>query len=721
MVHALRREAHDRRSPGFPCRLLAGAALAVAIVSGCGSGDAVPGEPGAPAPTTPTPPPAPPPSPAPSPPPPPLNVPPPLPPDPANLEALANAQRTDEFANNPGLAEMNAHWAYARGLTGAGESIGMVDTGLYAAHEEFAGALHPETIYTVISDGETDPNVPRFSYIRVGDRDPAGAYPPVQADTSPRCINSNFRVCSKFLDYGHGTAMASTAAARRNGRHAHGMAFDARLLFRPYREWESGPGARPGVAATVAYHGPWDRAEQGESQHDRVRKIGDLAPVVSNSWLTGGSWFHLYLPEEFLVEGRDFPFYSAIGPRYAGWQADRDAGERAILVWSAGNRPMTGGPWVDGAVLPSITERQIRAATGGETGLADVLLRPADRRGLSAEEARRRAETLVAQWRTRWLTTVAVQDTEELTYTGAQLARLKGCAAGSRRGPQCAVDYVMTSSARCGFASDWCVAVGSTYGSVGPLAFRPPDPTGNFWLQEYATSPAAATAGAAVGLLLQAYRSPGGALTVGTDGVLARLKSTANPDIFDPRSAQDRDGRHLIHHEEDQVRALIAVAGATDDELLALIRIARSDFAGLLAGVPLTQEEDGSPFSSAQRAAVARTKASLSEAQWTRYHLLNRVADWYTLHWRTVDPFPPQLARVQRLLAESDPAAVGNPAAERDVLARLVRQVEWIDEQLRRLGRTKTGVTDAEVRRITVTSMIGHGLIDLKAATDPAR
>ena len=719
MVHALCRTAHGRTPPGFPRRLLAGAALAGAIVSGCGSGDAVPGEPGAPGPTTPTPPPAAP-SPAPTPPPPPLNVPPPLPPDPANLEALANAQRTPEFANNPGLAEMNAHWAYARGLTGAGETIGMVDSGLYAAHEEFAGALHPETIYTVISDGETDPNVPRFSYIRVADRDPAGAYPPVQEDTSPECVGSNFRRCSKFLDYGHGTGMASTAAARQNGRHAHGMAFDARLLFRPYQEWESGPGARPGVTTVIQYHGPWDRPAQGESWHDRVRKIGDLAPVVSNSWLTGDSRFHVYLPEGIDPEGY-FPFYSRIGPRYAGWQADRDAGERAILVWSAGNRPITGGPLVDGAALPSITERQIRAATGGETGLADVLLRPADRRGLSAEEARRRAETLVAQWKARWLTTVAVQDTEELTYTPAQLSRLKGCAAGSRRGPQCAVDYVMTSSSRCGFASDWCVAVGSTYGSVGPLAFRPPNPTGNFYVLEYATSPAAATANGALGLLLQAYRSPGGALTVGTDGVLARLKSTANPDIFDPRSAQDRDGRHLVDHEEEQVRALIAVAGATDDELLALIRTARSDFAGLLAGVPLTQEEDGSPFSSAQRAAVARARASLSEAQWTRYHVLNRVADWYTLHWRTVDPFPPQLARVQRLLAESDPAAFGSDAAERDLLARLVRQVEWIDEQLARLGRTKSGVTDAEVRRITVTSMIGHGLIDLKAATDPAR
>ena len=112
----------------------------------------------------------------------------------------------------------------------------------------------------------------------------------------------------------------------------------------------------------------------------------------------------------------------------------------------------------------------------------------------------------------------------------------------------------------------------------------------------------------------------------------------------------------------------------------------------------------------------------MSERQWTRYHVLNRVAEHYTLFWRTIDPFPPQLDRVKRLLAESDPDAdANNIAAERDLLAQLIRQVEWIDEQLRRLERTKLTVTDAEVRRITITSMIGHGLIDLKAATDPAR
>lgn len=694
---------------------IAACVLICGTLGGCGAAEAPPPGPTAPAPPT-TPAPTPPPPPAPE--PPPQNVAPPLPPDPPQLEALANARRTDEFAASPGLAEMNAHWAYARGLTGAGESIGMTDSGLYAAHEEFAGRLHPETRYTVIADGDGDPNAPGYSYFTVAERAPATAYPPVQADTSPRCLDSGGRNC-KFLDYGHGTSMASAAAAARNGRHAHGMAFDASLLFWPDTEWDSGRGF-------TWYHGPWGGPIHGESRHDRVRHVGDRVPVVSNSWLTGDSRFHLYLPDEILAEGGYFPFYSALGPRYAAWQSDRDPADRTILVWSAGNRPITGGPLVDGAVLPSLTERQVRAATGGETGLADVLLSPDARRGLSAEQAQLRAEAVVSRWKRQWLTTVAVVDSEDLTYDRENLARLADCAAGRRTGAACAVDYLMGDSARCGFASDWCVAVGSTYGSVGPLADRPPDPTGHFWLTTYQTSPAAATAGAALGVLLQGYRGPGGALTAGTDSVLARLKFTANAGIFNTRSAQDRNGRHLVDHEEEQIRALVSVAGATDAELSALIRTARSEFAQTLAGVPLTQEEDAAgrrtenPFSPADAAAIAAARDGFSEGQWTRYHLLNRVAEYYTLFWRTIDPFPPQLARVKRLLADSDPAR-GRAGPERDLLARLIRQVEWIDGQLRRLGRTKTTVTDAEVRRLTITSMIGHGLIDLKAATDPAR
>ena len=643
--------------------------------------------------------------------------PPPLPRDRHDLALKSDEWRTAEFAANPGSHEMNAHWAYARGVTGAGEAIGMVDTGLYALHEEFDRRLHDETIYTVIDDDAADPNRPAYSYFKAGDRAPGDAYPAApQADRSDHCRTT--RRC-KYLDYGHGTKMASTATGSRNGRHAHGMAFDAKLLFRPSYQ----RGANIGASW---YHGPHGRTVSGITRHDRVRNVGDLAPVVSNAWLTGTYRFHIYPPQEE-ADGY-FPFYRALGPRYSGFQSALDGRRRAVFVWSAGNRPITGGPLTDGAVLPSITERQLRAATGGEAGLADVLLTAEQRRGLTPSQARERAEQAVEAWRRQWLAVVAVADREDVRYDyGGPYWRFIDCAArvpveAARTAAECGIAYTMRDSARCGFASDWCVAVGSTYGAVSVLGDRTPDPTSATSLESYQTSPAAATAGGALGLLFQAYRNADGALTVTTATVVERLKQTANAGIFDHPQVLDGDGRGIVDHEQEQVRALIEIAGASNADLTALIEAARSDFAGLLDGFPLMQEADAGAanFSAAQRARIEAAKAQLTEDQWTRYHVLGRVVDYYPLRWRSIDTFPPLLHRIQKLL---DDATTGEQAerARRDLLAQLIRQVEWIDTQLYRLRRNKATVTLGEVRRITVTSIIGHGLIDLKAATDPMR
>ena len=60
-----------------------------------------------------------------------------------------------------------------------------------------------------------------------------------------------------------------------------------------------------------------------------------------------------------------------------------------------------------------------------------------------------------------------------------------------------------------------------------------------------------------------------------------------------------------------------------------------------------------------------------------------------------------------------------NAARANDLLAQLIRQIEWIDLQLRRRGRSKATATDYDVRQIAITSLIGHGLVDLEAATAP--
>ena len=86
-------------------------------------------------------------------------------------------------------------------------------------------------------------------------------------------------------------------------------------------------------------------------------------------------------------------------------------------------------------------------------------------------------------------------------------------------------------------------------------------------------------------------------------------------------------------------------------------------------------------------------------------------------YWREIDTFPPYLKRVRALLRQADNSRAGT----NDLLARLIRQVEWIDEQLRRMRKSPDTVTDQDVRRLAAISLIGHGFIDLKAATDPVR
>ena len=281
----------------------------------------------------------------------------------------------------------------------------------------------------------------------------------------------------------------------------------------------------------------------------------------------------------------------------------------------------------------------------------------------------------------------------------------------------------MGTASRCGFASDWCIAAGTAWGGVFLNLWQPPEDQDDYFLDAYRSSEASAGAAGALGLTLQAYRGADGTLMVPTRDVLKRLKATANANVFDYGARHTFDGRNLLQIEEELIRSLIQYAGATDDELQSLVDTAKEELADLLPGIPdhrlshqETHDRYRNPFTSTERNQIADAKRSLSEEQWARFRMLNRLVQ-LSLFWEEIDILPPQLQRVRALLRESE---VSKERAN-DLLARLIRQVEWIDEQLRRRGKTQRTVTNAEIRQITVTSMIGHGLIDLKAATDPAR
>lgn len=109
-----------------------------------------------------------------------------LPAPPKGWESDADAWAAhEEYRGQQGLAQIEAAEAYAKGITGAGVTIGFVDTGLEDSHEEFADKT-----------------------VRLNDRSGLVAYGERQLR--------------------HGTGVASIAlGARGAGRNMHGVAFDA--------------------------------------------------------------------------------------------------------------------------------------------------------------------------------------------------------------------------------------------------------------------------------------------------------------------------------------------------------------------------------------------------------------------------------------------------------------------------------------------------------------
>ena len=107
-------------------------------------------------------------------------------PTPAPTPAATNYDTT-EYRATVGAVSMNALAGYRRGATGAGIAIGIIDSGIDLQSEEFTGRLSTASADVAGNAG-------------VDDED------------------------------GHGTAVAFTAAGRRNGAGTHGVAFEATVV-----------------------------------------------------------------------------------------------------------------------------------------------------------------------------------------------------------------------------------------------------------------------------------------------------------------------------------------------------------------------------------------------------------------------------------------------------------------------------------------------------------
>lgn len=178
----------------------------------------------------------------------------------SSLEQAAQSWRNDEefrkMSSTNGLGQINAEYAYARGITGLGVKVGVFDTGVYGKHPEFDGAGKLTGLSTAGRYAYTYKN-----YYRAGDRFSFKGDDP---------LNGTGIVQAQY----HGTHVAGIIAANRDGARMHGVAFNAQL-----------------VAAMNSDAGPEDGVVAGNDAN--AYSIGFAAlrtsgvRIINNSWGIG--------------------------------------------------------------------------------------------------------------------------------------------------------------------------------------------------------------------------------------------------------------------------------------------------------------------------------------------------------------------------------------------------------------------------------------------------
>ncbi|MFP7722845.1 autotransporter domain-containing protein [Lysobacter sp. A3-1-A15] len=153
----------------------------------------------------------------------------------------ADSWKTDEFNADWGLGVIGAHHAYARGLTGRGVRIGVIDGGSAFGHGDFANGDHrgirmadpgcenrialngPDACY--MADGDQ----PGIDYFHYTDEDRAFIQFLIDIGYLIPDADEILESWAGFAYNTHGTHVAGTIAANRNGQGSHGVAFGADL------------------------------------------------------------------------------------------------------------------------------------------------------------------------------------------------------------------------------------------------------------------------------------------------------------------------------------------------------------------------------------------------------------------------------------------------------------------------------------------------------------
>lgn len=170
---------------------------------------------------------------------------------PANLESW----RTDEFKKDWGLAAIGADYAYARGLSGKGVQVGVHDDGVADWHSEFANRMGTITFADPGCTSRAHIAGPGACFYADGtvSYNYTDNYDQNQIDHLRRLADQG-KITPERLKYyeslpgfryaEHGTHVAATIGAARDGAGMHGVAFaadmvSANFLSDTYRNFQS--------------------------------------------------------------------------------------------------------------------------------------------------------------------------------------------------------------------------------------------------------------------------------------------------------------------------------------------------------------------------------------------------------------------------------------------------------------------------------------------------
>lgn len=211
--------------------------------------------------------------------------------------AEASWRADAEFKADWGLDAINAEAAYARGYIGTGSKLGVMDSGTWAGHSEFA---KPDKLISISIDGMRTGDDPYYG-TKTGEKFSLIGGLPWFYEGEPKA---------------HGTHVGGTMAALRNGKGMHGVAFDAVLIV------ANGEGLGPDKGSIDLF----DPAIFG-AQLDLL--VAGGARVVNHSWgvppKTGN-----------LLQDARAQYYGA--PTNKGIDAlERAARAGVVMVMSAGN------------------------------------------------------------------------------------------------------------------------------------------------------------------------------------------------------------------------------------------------------------------------------------------------------------------------------------------------------------------------------------------------